>query len=110
MIHPMQQLQKFLTQIQTFNLRITRQQVGIEKGANKTEEMEAYDITSETHYYDSFSYKSELRVLKDMAMIDLVVLDNDHINLELLQLKKVMDRFAMLWENYHQNYSGYEQI
>lgn len=107
----MQHFKEFLIRIQTFNLRINKQDLIVKDGLkNEKQPMNAYSITHETQYYDSFSYKSELRVLKDMALIDLVVLDNDHINLELLQLKKVMDRFDLLWENYHQNYSGYEQV
>jgi len=106
----MQQLQEFLTRLQTFNLRITRQQVGIEKGTNKTEEMEAYDITRETNYYDSFSYKSELRVLKDMAYLDILTLDKERIALQLIQLYKVKDRFKELWVNYHQEHSEYHQV
>jgi hypothetical protein len=75
----MQHLKEFLTRIQTFNLRITKQQVGIEKGKNDTKEMDACDITRETQYYDSFSYKSELRVLKDMAFLDILALDKECI-------------------------------
>lgn len=69
--------------------------------------MLGYDISHETHYYDSFSYKSELRVLKDMALIDLLALDQDHIGMQLLQLKKVEERFKQLWEHYHDNHYGY---
>ena len=106
----MQQLQEFLTRLQTFNLRITRQLVGIEKGTNKTEEMDAYDITRETNYYDSFSYKSELRVLKDMAYLDILILDKERIALQLIQLHKVKDRFKELWVNYHLEHSEYQQV
>ena len=106
----MQHLKEFLTRIQTFNLRITKQKVGIEKSTNNTKEMDAYDITRETQYYDSFSYKSELRVLKDMAYLDILVLDKEHISIQLAQLYKVKDRFKELWANYHMEYSEYHQV
>jgi len=72
--------------------------------------MEAYDITRETHYYDSFSYKSELRVLKDMAYLDILILDKERIALQLIQLYKVKDRFKELWVNYHMEHSEYNQV
>jgi hypothetical protein len=106
----MQQLKEFLTRIQTFNLRITRQQVGIKHGTNDTEEMDAYDITRETQYYDSFSYKSELRVLKDMAFLDILALDKQRMPPQLAQLYKVKDRFKELWASYHSEHSEYYQV
>lgn len=70
----MQNLAVFLTRLQTFELRI------ITKGElhNRIREegkKPAYSLTHETQYYNSFSYKSELRVLKDMAQVDLLSLD-----------------------------------
>ncbi|MEQ7802141.1 hypothetical protein ABDJ41_20265 [Pedobacter sp. ASV1-7] len=59
----MQNVGLFLTKIQTFDLRI------ITKGE---EQKQAYSIIHETPYYNSFSYKSETRVLKDTALIDLL--------------------------------------
>jgi hypothetical protein len=105
----MQHLTEFLTRLQTFNLRLIKRKAGIKTGANETQGMDTYDITRETQYYDSFSYKSELRILKDMALIDLLALDKEHIGLQLAQLNKVKNRFIELWQNYHQHYHDYHE-
>jgi len=64
---------QFLTRIQTFKLRIitkAKLKSPIKQDGNKP----AYSLAHETHYYDSFTYKSEIRVLKDMALVDLLSL------------------------------------
>src|ERR1700748_820725 len=98
----MQHLKEFLTRIQTFNLRVTKQEVFDASDFNKIKKQQgnAYDITRETNYYDSFSYKSELRVLKDMALIDLLTLEEGLMSLQLEQLQKVLERIKLLWKNW----------
>jgi hypothetical protein len=105
----MQRFQEFLTRIQTFNLQIISQKENINAGENQKPEIKFYDITHETPFYKSFSYKSELRVLKDMAFIDILTLDKSRIELMLLELKRVTQRFEQLWENYHLNYHDYHK-
>lgn len=64
---------QLLTKIQTFNLLIVT--TGELKSPIKEDgDKPAYSLAHETHYYDSFTYKSEIRVLKDMALIDLLSL------------------------------------
>jgi len=65
----------------------------------------AYSLAHETHYYDSFTYKSEIRVLKDMALIDLLSLNDTSLKREFEQLKKLKERFKLIWTNFHQHYS-----
>jgi hypothetical protein len=101
----MQHLKKFLTSIQTFDLRIIEDDIQTESGTNGKKHVKAYDLTYQTQYYDSFSYRSELRVLKDMAFIDLITLDKERIKLQLPELSKVRNRFKEFWENYNQHYS-----
>lgn len=107
----MQHLKEFLIRLQTFNLRITKQEVVDASDFNKLERRqgEAYDITRETQYYDSFSYKSELRVLKDMALIDLLTLEKGPMRLQLEQLHKVLKRIKQLWTNWHYHHSEWLQ-
>ena len=100
----MQNFKEFLTRIQTFNLRHIEQEVNIKDSPNETELIKVYDITHETKYYDSFTYKSELRVLKDMALVDLLTLDKEQTDLQLVQMNKVKDQFKKLWNNYHEEY------
>jgi hypothetical protein len=63
----MQHLKEFLIRIQTFDLRVVKDDIQLEWGTNEKKHVKAYDLTYQTQYYDSFSYRSELRVLKDMA-------------------------------------------
>jgi len=101
----MQHLKEFLTRIQTFDLHIIETDIQIESGTNEKKHIKAYDLTYQTQYYDSFSYRSELRVLKDMAFIDLIALDKERIKLQLAELSNVRSRFKEFWGNYNQHYS-----
>lgn len=100
----MQNISNFLSRIQTFELHIVTK--GKLKNRIKEDEKKpAYSLTHETQYYDSFSYRSEIRVLKDMALIDLLTLDYIRIKREVVQLKKLKERFKLFWMNFHSHYS-----
>jgi len=105
----MQSLTFFLTKIQIFDIRI------ITKGElqNKIRDEEtkpAYSLIHETQYYNSFSYKSEIRVLKDMALLDLLSLGDNSLKREFEQLKKLKARFKLFWVNFHQYYSELQKV
>lgn len=106
----MQHLKEFLTNIQTFDLRIIEDDILMEWGANEKKHVKVYDLTYQTPYYDSFSYRSELRVLKDMAFIDLMTLDKERISFQLAEMAKVRNRFKEFWGYYHDNYSEMTQV
>ncbi len=101
----MQHLKEFLIRIQTFDLRIVEDNIRTESGTNEKKHVKAYDLTYQTQYYDSFAYRSELRVLRDMAFIDLLTLDRMRIQLQLVELFKVRKRFKEFWEHYNNHYS-----
>ncbi|MDB5090698.1 MAG: hypothetical protein JWR09_4692 [Mucilaginibacter sp.] len=108
----MQHLKEFLIRLQTFNLRITQQEVVVDASDFnniKRRQGDAYDIAEETPYYDSFSLKSELRVLKDMALIDLLTLEHGLMDLQLKQLQKVLERIKQFWKNWHSRHSEWLQ-
>lgn len=72
---------QFLTKIQTFELRIiTKSELEhpIKEDGNKP----AYSLAHETDYYDSFTFESEIRVLKDMALVDLLSLNDTSLKRE----------------------------
>ncbi|MCX2492994.1 hypothetical protein OQX63_05895 [Pedobacter sp. PF22-3] len=94
---------QFLTKIQTFNLLIVTKSE-LENPIKEDEDKSAYSLSHETHYYDSFFYKSEIRVLKDMALIDILSLNDTSLKRELEQLKKLKERFKLIWTNFHQHY------
>lgn len=106
----MQHLKEFLTRIQTFDLRIVEDNIQMDSGTNEKKRVKTYDLTYQTQYYDSFSYRSELRVLKDMAFIDLIALDKERIKLQLIELSKVRSRFKDFWGNYNQHYSEMKMV
>jgi hypothetical protein len=106
----MQHLKEFLTRIQTFDLRVIEDDIHMEWGTNEKKHVKVYDLTYQTPYYDSFSYRSELRVLKDMAFIDLMTLDKELIQVQLAELTKVRNRFKVFWGYYHDNYSEMTQV
>jgi len=99
----MQFLQTFLARLQTFNLHIVTKR-RLKRPIKEDGEKQAYNIAHETHYYDSFTYKSEIRVLKDMALIKLLSLIDTSLKRELEQLKKLKERFKLIWRNFHQHY------
>ncbi|SDF79537.1 hypothetical protein SAMN05216464_1321, partial [Mucilaginibacter pineti] len=106
----MQHLKEFLTRIQTFDLRVIEDDIHREWGTNEKKHVKVYDLTYQTPYYDSFSYRSELRVLKDMAFIDLMTLDKELIQIQLTELAKVRNRFKEFWGYYHDHYSEMTQV
>ncbi|MBB5645907.1 hypothetical protein HDE70_002195 [Pedobacter cryoconitis] len=59
----MQNLALFLIKIQTFDIKIVTKGK-LQTRINFEEGKLAYSIVHETQYYDSYSYKSEIRVLK----------------------------------------------
>lgn len=100
----MQNLAIFLIRLQTFELRIITK-AELKSPIKEDGQTQAYSLSHETQYYDSFTYKSEIRVLKDMALIDLLSLNDISLKRELQQLKKLKERFKLLWTNFHQHYS-----
>ncbi|QJD95726.1 hypothetical protein HH214_07490 [Mucilaginibacter robiniae] len=100
----MQNYTACLTKLQTFTLRIRTQLAN-----NSQPERIYYELKHETPYYDSFSFKSELRVLRDMAVVELINLDNRQLQLQIAQAEKLRQRFKTFWINYQNNYNGWER-
>ncbi|TDO23723.1 hypothetical protein [Pedobacter duraquae] len=97
---------QFLSKIQTFNLLIVKKSE-LKSPIKEDENKQAYSLAHETHYYDSFTYKSEIRVLKDMALIDLLSLNDTSLKREFEQLKKLKERFKLIWTNFHEHYNEF---
>jgi hypothetical protein len=101
----MQHLKEFLTNIQTFDLRIIDDEK-TEWGTSEKKHIKTYDILYNTQYNDSTTYRSKLRVLlREMAFIDILTQDKERIKFHLVELRKVRKRFQDFWEKYHENYS-----
>ncbi|WP_029285933.1 hypothetical protein [Pedobacter sp. R20-19] len=100
----MQNLANFLTRLQIFNLHLVTKSE-LKSSIKEDGQKRAYSLAHETHYYDSFTYKSEIRVLKDMALIDLLSLNDTSLKREFEQLKKLKERFKLIWTNFNQHYS-----
>lgn len=102
----MKHLQKFLTRLQTFELRVIQKKV-YERPFGPVKEVPVYDIGHETKYYDAFTFESELRLLSEMACLDLLPLSYDRLGLVADQIQAVEQRFRQFWINYHLHYNGY---
>ena len=102
----MKHLQKFLTRLQTIELCVIRKKV-YELSFGPAKEVLVYDIGHETKYYDAFTFESELRLLSEMACLDLLLLSPDRLGLVADQIQAVEQRFRQFWINYHLHYNGY---
>lgn len=106
----MQHFKEFLIKIQSFELRTVMGSIYKNDKTNEEKDVIVYDIGHETPYYAPFTYRSQLRVMKDMALIDLIALSEIQIKLELEKAKLVLIRFNDFWKAYHNNHNGYEQV
>ncbi|TPE43322.1 hypothetical protein [Pontibacter mangrovi] len=99
----MKHLKRFLTRLQTFAPRITHRKVRQGHPAG-TREVQAYDIRHEANYDEASAFESELRLLSELAVLDLIPLDSLQLRLAHELLQTVEERFKIFWVNYH-NYS-----
>ncbi len=98
----MQDLTKFLSRIQTFNLKIIPLFTVEDLLANNMKNgKESYWIGEESGHLEYSNIQSEVRLLKDMALVNLLVIHPAELELILFQLKKVQSRFQKFWTNYH---------
>jgi len=98
----MQDLTKFLSRIQTFNLKIIPLLTVNDLLANEMDNgKDCYWIGEESGHLEYSNIQSQLRLLKDMALVNLFVLRNPELELVLFQLKKVQSHFQKFWTNYH---------
>lgn len=106
----MHHLKEFLIRLQTFELRLVTQASYNEKARNRKEkEVDAYDLKHETGFYDAYPFKSELRVLKDMAVLDLAAAPKPIIKVAFQQIDKLQQRFKTFWTNFQNNYQNSQQ-
>lgn len=100
----MQHLQQLLTRLQTLELRLAREK---HYAGPDTSEATAYELGHETRHYDSFSLESELRLLTDMAVLDLAALEAGRLQPVLAEAEKVRERLHAFWAAFHDHLPGY---
>ena len=99
----MEHFKEYLSFIQNFNFRVNEirdRRIFSKKGPVYGRE---YDIRHQNPYF-SFQFSSHLRILKDLAVVDLISADNQRRSELLKQVNKVLERFNVFWENYHNSY------
>lgn len=99
----MEHFKEYLSFIQNFNFRVNEirdRRIFSKKGPVYGRE---YDIRHQNPYF-SFQFSSHLRILKDLAVVDLISSDSERRSEFLKQVDKILDRFNQFWENYHQHY------
>lgn len=67
-------------------------------------DIQVYDISHETQFYDSYTFATSLSILSDLATVDLVGLKNCKLQVVLDQLLQIKERFRAFWRNYHSHY------
>jgi len=99
----MEHFKEYLRFIQNFNFRVN--EIRDKRIVSKSSPVfrRAYDIRHQSPYF-SFQFASHLRILKDLAVVDLISSDSQRRSELLKQVDKILDRFNQFWENYHQHY------
>ncbi|MEJ8802123.1 hypothetical protein [Pontibacter sp. H249] len=95
----MKHLKKFITHLQTINLKVVPQKIYNPQSAAR-EEVKVYEITHETSY-GGVPFESEFKLLIEKALVDLLVLDNRRLSAILEQLDSLEKRFQAFWVNFH---------
>ncbi|MDX5438717.1 MAG: hypothetical protein LPK03_16070 [Pontibacter sp.] len=103
----MKHLKQFLTRLQTFELMLIYKKVAV--GALGHKEVSSYDIRHETAYDEAAVFESELRLLSQMAALDLLSLNGQQLQLVLEQTASIEKRFRNFWVNFHSQSPDYGQ-
>ncbi len=99
----MEHFKEYLSFIQNFNFRVNEirdKRIFSKKGPVYGR---GYDIRHQNPYF-SFQFSSHLRILKDLAVVDLISSDSERRSEFLKQVDKILKRFNQFWENYHEHY------
>ncbi|GGG18831.1 MULTISPECIES: hypothetical protein [Pontibacter] len=101
----MKHLKQFLTRLQTFELRLIHRKEAV--GPLGLREVSTYDIRHETPYDEAAVFESELRLLAQMAALDLLPLRHPQLQLVLEQITGIEDRFRAFWVSFHNHAPDY---
>ena len=69
-----------------------------------------YDLRHETHYDEPAVFESELRLLSEMAALDLLSLHHRQLQVVLEQTADIEERFRSFWVNFHNHALDYGQV
>lgn len=100
----MKHLKELLIRLQTFELKINERRVKQDSYDHPPTGTQVYDISHETKYYDSYTFETGLRILSELATVDLVGLKISKLQVVLDQLDQIKERFRAFWKNYHNHY------
>jgi hypothetical protein len=99
----MEHFKEYLTFIQKFDLRVIETKDKRISSGNEQVYGAGYDIRHQNPNF-SFQFPGHLRLLKDLAIVDLISADEDKRLDYLIQVEKVLTRFDDFWKNYHNHY------
>lgn len=103
----MKHMKRFLTRLQTFELNLVQRRVAT--GSFGHHEVSSYDLRHETHYDEAATFQSELRLLSQMAALDMLPLHRPQLQVILEQITGIEDRFKAFWLNFHNHAPTYGQ-
>jgi hypothetical protein len=99
----MEHFKEYLTFIQKFDLRVIETKDKRISSGSEPVYRAGYDIRHQNPNF-SFQFPGHLRLLKDLAIVDLISADEDKRLDYLIQVEKVLTRFDDFWKNYHNHY------
>ncbi|MDO6389566.1 hypothetical protein Q4E40_05475 [Pontibacter sp. BT731] len=101
----MKHLKEFLARLQTFELKLIQRKEAM--GPFGQKEVSSYDLRHETPYDEAAVFESGLRLLAQMAALDLLPLRHPQLQLVLEQLTGIEDRFRTFWVSFHNHAPDY---
>ncbi|WP_162055464.1 hypothetical protein [Pontibacter pamirensis] len=104
----MKHLKKFLTRLQTFELHLVERKMPV--GPFGQQVKTGYDLRHETHYDEAAVFESELKLLSEMAALDLLSLHHRQLQVVLEQITGIEERFRAFWVNFHNHTLDYGQV
>lgn len=103
----MKHLKEFLTRLQTFELKLIQRKAATSPFGHQ--EVNSYELRHETHYDEAGVFESQLRLLAQMAALDLLSLNHRQLQLVLEQTGAMEKRFRTFWVSFHQHAPDYGQ-
>lgn len=95
----MDHFKEYFTFIQKFDLRLAKVQDKRKSSSEGPLVGNGYDISHQNPHF-SFAFKQHLRILKDLAIIDLIGAGQKERSMYLGQTSKLLAQFNQFWEQY----------
>jgi hypothetical protein len=99
----MKHYKNFIINLQTLDIK-TRQKRQVESGSLK--EFATYTVSHQNPYL-SHTFRNELKELKELALIDILNLSSEQIQVQLQRLDELKELFEKFWHNLRHSYAPF---